>query len=504
MKKFITFLLILFAFFTLKNKVSAQGATCAEATQLCDDPACGVFDIGSGQGNDPIAGESSSCVGSDPNATWFFLIDDQGGGGTINITNNPALDTDFVAWGPFDSPADALAACNGGISPANEVGCDFSAAPGGTINMPATSQVGDVYLMVVTNFSNQPGIQVNVSAPPLQCCPVATGMKAPVEICSGGTATSAITDFEGSATEITGATQFLSDLGTSTSETAFVAPVAADFTNNTCAPIVLTLYHLFDCDSNCDGASDGPAVAGSFDVTIYPDATTFVATETPGACGTAAMVSIATADGTVCFTDAGAVPADLGCNMNDDQTLNYTFDPGFALAACNMMFSGSVAALCVGTGCACTDPCFVEYDPAAAPPGDATLCVTPVPPMPCDDGDPCTENDMQEVGGDGVTICAPCVGMVVAPPDPTFSVAPNPIPFCSGPVAITATTPGGTFSGSGAPLVVSTTVDPLLGNPGVPYSLTYTVSTPGGCMDSSTIMFTIVNDCNANGGEFGN
>jgi len=153
----------------------SQGATCAEATQLCDSPACGTFDVGSGQGNDPIAGESSSCVGGDPNATWFYLIDDQGGGGTVTITNTPGLDTDFVAWGPFASPADALGACNGGISTANEVGCDFTTSPGGTFTMPPTSQVGDVYLMVITNFSNQPGITVNVAAPPLQCCPVPTG-----------------------------------------------------------------------------------------------------------------------------------------------------------------------------------------------------------------------------------------------------------------------------------------------------------------------------------------
>lgn len=348
---YITYTLSLFVLLAFSNKTMGQGATCAEATQLCDDPACGSFELGNGQGNDPIAGESSSCVGGDPNATWFFLIDDQGGGGAINIANTPACDTDFVAWGPFDTPADALAACAGGISPANEVGCDFTTNPGGTINMPGTSMVGDVYLMVITNFSDDPGITVDVSAPPLQCCPVATGTKADLEICSGGTATSTLAEFEGNANEIAGSTQFANDLGTSTSSTALVAPTAADFTNNTCAPIDLTLYHLYECDANCDGTGDGPSVAGSFVVTIYPDATTFVATETPGGCGTAAMVSIASSDGTVCFTDAGAVPPAGTCPATDGSApLTYNYDPGF-LTACNMAFSGTVDAICPPMNC---------------------------------------------------------------------------------------------------------------------------------------------------------
>jgi len=151
----------------------------------------------------------------------------------------------------------------------------------------------------------------------------------------------------------------------------------------------------------------------------------------------------------------------------------------------------------------CTDPCFVDFDPLVTPPGDVSFCVTAVSATtPCDDGDPCTENDTQIIGEDGTTVCVACAGTVVAPPDPTFSVTPNPIPLCSGTIAITATTTGGTFTGSGAPLVVGTNIDPLLGNAGVTYTLTYTVSTAGGCMDESTITFSIVNDCDADGGAF--
>ncbi len=500
--------------FAFANTSLAQGPTCAEATQLCDDPACGGFEIGSGQGQDPIAGESSSCVGGDPNATWFFLIDDQGGGGTINISNTPACDTDFVAWGPFDSPADALAACAGGISPANEVGCDFTTAPGGTINIPAASQVGDVYLMVVTNFSDDPGITVNVTtANPLECCPVGTGVKADEEICSGGTSTAAITDFEGTAGEITGATQFLADLGLSTSPTALVAPTAADFTNTTCAATTLTLYYLFSCDANCDAVADDPSVAGSYTVTIYPDATTWVVTETPGACGTAATVDISTAGGMSCFSDAGAAPADLGCGNTDNQDLAYNFDPGFA-AACNMMFFGTVAAECEGTGCGCADPCFVEYDPAVPAPGDPALCVTLVSAMtPCDDGDPCTINDMEVLGGDG-SVCEACVGTPITPPVPTLTCPPANLNLCDGTFDCMFSDSNGATAGNGttdAPIIGGTAafatdatgvIDLTQLTDGVTYTLTLNYEEAGcfGTMVTCTFTAEVPND--AEGGAF--
>ena len=147
------------------NQLFAQGATCAEATQLCDLTGCGTFEMVTDQGNDLIADENSSCLGGTLNAAWFFLIDDQGGGSTISIGNTSGFDTDFAAWGPFDTVADALDACNGGISTANEIGCDFSTAPGGVVSIPTSSVVGDIYLLVISNFFNEPGIIVDITAP---------------------------------------------------------------------------------------------------------------------------------------------------------------------------------------------------------------------------------------------------------------------------------------------------------------------------------------------------
>ena len=553
----IVFALCLFVCDT-SNELFAQGATCAEATQLCDDVACGSYEIGSGQADDPIASESSSCLGSDPNSTWFFLIDNQGGGGTINISNTPACDTDFAAWGPFDTPADALAACNGGISTANEVGCNYLTVPGGDINMPASSQVGDVYLMVITNFSDDPGIDVVVTSPPLICCPVATGVKADIDVCSGSTVpVVSLADFEGLPAEVSSNNLFITDLGLSTSPTALVTPTPADFVNNTCDPIDVELYYLYECDRDCDGIGDEATAAGSFIATVYPDATTFVVTETPGACGTAAMVSIATAGGTVCYSEAGNVPMDPGCGNPDDvQDLSYSYDPGFS-AACNMMFTGTIAAQCAAAACGgCADPCFVEYDPAVVAPGDPADCITPVGMTACDDNNPCTVNDMEVLGGDGVacvpcagtpvdcatpgeatsqacddgdpctindvevillcdgSICTPCAGTVVTPPIPALTCPPAELDFCSGTYDCMFLDSNVDTDGNGvtdAPIITGSAasatdaagvIDLTQLTPGATYTITLNYEEAGCFGTPVTCTFTVTVPNDAEGGQF--
>ena len=72
----------------------------------------------------------------------------------------------------------------------------------------------------------------------------------------------------------------------------------------------------------------------------------------------------------------------------------------------------------------CDQICFAEYVAAPGPDDfpDATLCVTPVGcgvdascemTQACDDGNPCTENDMETVATDN-SICVPCAGTPIA------------------------------------------------------------------------------------------
>jgi len=156
------------------------------------------------------------------------------------------------------------------------------------------------------------------------------------------------------------------------------------------------------------------------------------------------------------------------------------------------------------------DPCtandmeqILDCDGTVCMPCAGTLqnCASgPATTQACDDGDPCTENDMEELLDCVGTVCMPCAGMMVASPDPTFTIST--VQQCGGPVDLAPVTAGGVFTGSGASLVSGTIFDALNAAPGVTYNLTYTVSTPGGCMDNLTISFMVVNDCDADGGSF--
>lgn len=91
---------------------------------------------------------------------------------------------------------------------------------------------------------------------------------------------------------------------------------------------------------------DAPAApVASAVLDIYPDATAFTVTETPGACDVAASVVISAENGDVCFEMMGNVPTDCG----DSEPLTYEYDPAF-IDACNMIFNGTIEAVCNNGG----------------------------------------------------------------------------------------------------------------------------------------------------------
>ena len=126
-------------------------------------------------GSTPPAGIDYDCLFSQPNPVWFYLQIDEGGDLDFEIVQNTsfddqgnptgtALDVDFIAWGPFDNPAEACTDLNQNT----QVGCSYSAAPveNFTIN---NAQEGEIYVVLITNFNQSPGFislgQTNVSSP---------------------------------------------------------------------------------------------------------------------------------------------------------------------------------------------------------------------------------------------------------------------------------------------------------------------------------------------------
>ena len=97
-----------------------------------------------------------SCLGSQPNPAWYYLQISQSGNlnFTIRQTNfsGSAIDVDFIAWGPFVAPSCGISNLNA----STQVGCSYSSSA--TENFTISNAIsGQYYIILMTNFSNQPG-----------------------------------------------------------------------------------------------------------------------------------------------------------------------------------------------------------------------------------------------------------------------------------------------------------------------------------------------------------
>ena len=117
------------------------------------------------------------CLYTSPNATYFNLKIAQSG--PVNLQLNQVdfagtpRDVDYAAWGPFPSKDAACAAISGGQAPGIGVpltqttGCSYSTSATELLNI-ANAMAGEFYVVLITNFSNQPGyinfFQTNTTA----------------------------------------------------------------------------------------------------------------------------------------------------------------------------------------------------------------------------------------------------------------------------------------------------------------------------------------------------
>ena len=111
---------------------------------------------------------SIGCLSTSPNPSWYFMQVSQTGNLNFQIsqTNNATgngIDVDYIIWGPF-TPAEFATSCNdlydfpdGNTTlPNNIASCSYSfvSVENFTIN---NAQLNDIYIVLITNFSNQPG-----------------------------------------------------------------------------------------------------------------------------------------------------------------------------------------------------------------------------------------------------------------------------------------------------------------------------------------------------------
>jgi gliding motility-associated-like protein len=160
---------------------------CSEAPAFCT----GQTVTYANSTNIPSLGQIG-CLFTSPNPAFFFLQVNQAGALSYLISqvdnNGTPRDVDYVAWGPFTDlntacigvPANPMAGQLPALTPAQGCNgtlhaCSYSAAPQEIMCIP-NAQLCEVYVIMITNFSNQAGTvtftQTNTTGGTTACFPI--------------------------------------------------------------------------------------------------------------------------------------------------------------------------------------------------------------------------------------------------------------------------------------------------------------------------------------------
>lgn len=98
-------------------------------------------------------GNNYDCLFSTPNPTWYYMQVSQNG--DLAFTLSAPSDIDFIIYGPYPDLASAENDCeNYGTPTAEIIDCSYSATNFETPFIPGAS-VGEVYVLLITNYANQ-------------------------------------------------------------------------------------------------------------------------------------------------------------------------------------------------------------------------------------------------------------------------------------------------------------------------------------------------------------
>ncbi|WP_177761739.1 fibronectin type III domain-containing protein [Flavobacterium sp. I3-2] len=168
----------------VSNNFYAGSSPVASANPFCAGPEGILFDnVYNAQNVPNLTNGNFHCLGTTPNPVWYFMQVDQAGPLNFQIVQNTlfnaqgqpvgtTLDVDYIAFGPFNSLAQAcedIIIAPGSPNPNSKiVGCSYSAAAVENFNIP-NAQPGQVYAILITNFNGAQGkikfVQTNATAP---------------------------------------------------------------------------------------------------------------------------------------------------------------------------------------------------------------------------------------------------------------------------------------------------------------------------------------------------
>ncbi len=132
---------------------SRQNNTCANAEPFCTDNGMYEFPAGVNAGSGQ-SGPDYDCLYSTPNPAWYYMRILNPGGMTIHMFSTPSEDIDFCCWGPFSSITNP-SPCSS-LTEDKVVSCSYSINATENCVIPSTAQTGDYFILIITNFSNDP------------------------------------------------------------------------------------------------------------------------------------------------------------------------------------------------------------------------------------------------------------------------------------------------------------------------------------------------------------
>lgn len=122
------------------------------AELLCLDGQIVAHEANTNAGQGEL-GPNYSCLLTTPNPAWYYLRIDNPGDMDIYMYSTPTVDIDFCCWGPFRDP---ISPCPYGLTDDKVVSCSYSANASEYCYIPSNAQTGEYYILVLTNYSNQP------------------------------------------------------------------------------------------------------------------------------------------------------------------------------------------------------------------------------------------------------------------------------------------------------------------------------------------------------------
>lgn len=128
------------------NQLITSSASCSSLSPICSD-ACTNF-LAAVSGTDAQVGNDYDCLTSQPDPAWFYIK--IGTAGSIDLSLSGEDDIDFALWGPYTTLALAQGACGSYPAP---IDCSFSPSATESANIPASATVGQVYVLMITNYA---------------------------------------------------------------------------------------------------------------------------------------------------------------------------------------------------------------------------------------------------------------------------------------------------------------------------------------------------------------